>query len=108
MSDAIFASTPSQHQLQHQHHMQQAFHQQQQMAQSKSHVEQTSEGATPPIPQIRIASAQRSSKASATPLPQMRNPPEPYVHEFQPKTPERGEIGAPANAADGMTKREEI
>jgi len=65
MSDAIFASTPSQHQLQHQHHMQQAFHQQQQMAQSKSHVEQTSEGATPPIPQS--ASRRRSAAAKQAP-----------------------------------------
>jgi len=95
MSDTIhFAATPSQQQL-HQHHMQQALHHQQQQ-QQQQHPDQAGEGSTPPVPQIRIASGHRSSRASATPLPQLRNPPEPYVHEFQPKTPERG-----GNAAGG-------
>ena len=67
------------------------------MAQSQPHPDGGGEGATPPMPQIRVSSGLRSSKASATPLPQMRNPPEPYVHEFQPKTPDRAEPGPSAS-----------
>ena len=103
MSDTIdFPPQSSQHQHPHQHQMPHSLHPQQQMPQSQSHPDQTMDGATPPVPQIRIASAHRSSKASATPLPLIRNPPEPYgVNEFQPKTPERTEIGGPSNGPEG-------
>jgi len=102
MSDAInFPQTPTQQQhlqqqLLQQQHMQQ--HQQPSMTQTPSHLDASGDGNTPPIPQIRVNPAHRSSKASGTPLPQIRNPPEPYgVHEFQPKTPERNEgAGNPA------------
>ena len=97
MSDAMFAPSPSQHQL-HQHHMQQALHHQQQIHLAQ---EQVGDGTTPPTPEIRISSAHRSGKSNATPLPQMRNPPEPYVHEFQPKTPERGDPGRQVNGGEG-------
>jgi len=97
MSDAMFAPSPSQQQL-HQHHMQQALHHQQQQLQMTH--EQVGDGPTPPTPEIRISSAHRSGKANATPLPQMRNPPEPYVHEFQPKTPERGDPGRTVNGGE--------
>jgi len=85
--------------------MQQSLHQQQQQAPpmiTPSHLDSSIEN-TPPLPQIRIASGHRSSKSSGTPLPQMRNPPEPYgVHEFQPKTPERHDAAGNKGATEGV------
>ena len=102
MSDAInFPQTPTQQPM---HPMQQSLHQQQQQAPpmiTPSHLDSSIEN-TPPLPQIRIASGHRSSKSSGTPLPQMRNPPEPYgVHEFQPKTPERHDAAGNKGATEG-------
>lgn len=98
MSDAInFPQTPTamQHPMQ-----QQVLHQPSMTQQTPSHLDASIDSGTPPVPQIRIAAAHRSGKASGTPLPQMRNPPEPYgVHEFQPKTPERN---APGNPGEGV------
>lgn len=87
------------------HHMQEALHHQQQQ-QTPSHLDASVDNNTPPIPQIRVASAHRSSKASGTPLPQMRNPPEPYgVHEFQPKTPERNEAARNPAGGEGVVEQ---
>jgi hypothetical protein len=56
------------------------------------------EGAPPvPMPQIRIG--HRGQKQTMSSLSQIRNPPEPFVHEFQPKTPER-DIASSSEALD--------
>jgi len=103
MSDAVnFPQTPTQQSMQHMQHL----HQQQQhgphMTQTPSHIDVSGDNSTPPDPRIRIVPAHRSGKASGTPLPQMRNPPEPYVHEFQPKTPERNEVTGNPAAEEGV------
>ena len=74
-----------------------------------SHLDTSGDNNTPPIPHIRVASAHRSSTASGTPHPQVRNLPEPYgVHEFQPKTPERNEAAGNAAGGEGQCTDEAV